>query len=152
MPAYLVHGFRWPRISIRRHIIYNNIDAAAPEYIGLPQTSDALRENLCNLYGDIMKSLPELHFVEQYDPDDTSKRATSQPYAFVADKVETIHLSLDATKAMCQGVSANGWNALVDLKERLAPGEEVGWWVVHNGDVMRSDTSGRESVGQQGGR
>lgn len=33
MPVYVVHGFRWPRGKIRIHVILNNIDDAAPEWL-----------------------------------------------------------------------------------------------------------------------
>ena len=148
MPAYLVHGFRWPRSAIRCHVIYNNIDDAAPEYIVSPKTSTALIDSFNVLYPDTMDSLPELHFVEQYDPSDTSEKATSQPFAFVADRVEECKLSINVNSAIRQGGSVKETrSALVDLKERLAPNEQLDWYVVHNGDEMRSDASTRELVG-----
>jgi hypothetical protein len=145
MPVYLVHGFRWPRIEIRRHIIFNNIDDAAPEYIVSPKASDALLENFREKFPDIMADLPKLRFIEQYDPHDTSDNATSQPYAFVADKVELCHLSLDVSDTMEKGISKGNWDALMDLRERLAPGQKLGWWIVCNGDELRSNES-REEV------
>lgn len=84
-----------------------------------------------------MKGLPNLRFVEQYDPADVSSRALSQPYAFVADKVEICQLSLDIGEIIGQGVAAEGWGALLELRDQLAPGEKVGWWVVYNGDEQR---------------
>jgi hypothetical protein len=33
MPTYLIHGFRWPRNQIRIHVILQNIDDAAPEWL-----------------------------------------------------------------------------------------------------------------------
>ena len=139
MPAYLVHGFRWPRLSIRDHIVHMNIDDAAPDYITSPQTSAALRESLRERYGQDIASLPDLQFVEQYDPDDDGKKSSNpQPFAFVADKVETVNLSLNVVTGMAQGVDPDQWGALADLKDRLAPKEQVGWWIVHNGDVLRT--------------
>jgi hypothetical protein len=137
MPVYLLHGFRWPRSKIRVHIILNNIEEAAPEYIVSPSTSTALLRSLSKLYPETMRSLPKLRFIEQYDPNDTSGTATSQPYAFVADKVAQCDLSLDVIETMNQGVENGDWNALMDLKEHLAPDEKLGWWMVFNGDEMR---------------
>ena len=142
MPVYLVHGFRWPRSAIRRHVIINNIDDAAPEYIVSPKASAALLASFQKDYSEIMKSLPKLRFVEQYDPHDVSESALSQPYAFVADKVELCHLSLDVTDTMEKGVAQSCWDALMDLKEQLAPGEKLGWWIVYNGDELR-DVEGK---------
>ena len=137
MPIYVLHGFRWPRRGIRHHIILNNIDDAAPEYIVSPKTSASLLQSLRGFYPHAMKALPNLRFVEQYDPADVSSRALSQPYAFVADKVEICQLSLDIGEIIGQGVPAEGWGALLELRDQLAPGEKVGWWVVYNGDEQR---------------
>lgn len=137
MPVYLLHGFRWPRIAIRIHIILNNIDDAAAEWISSRTTSSALLESLRTLHPEPMSALPNLQFVEQYDPADTSPAATSQPYAFVADKVEKCELSVDVSEVMGKGVNADGWGALVELRDQLAKGEKVGWYVVYNGDEER---------------
>jgi hypothetical protein len=138
MPLYLVHGFRWPRSAIRVHIILNNIDDAAPEWIVSPKTSAALRNSLMDLHPQIMRSLPHLRFVEQYDPsDDHGVNAISQPFAFVADKVEECNLSLDISESMKEGIDSDKWDALMDLKEKLAPKEKLGWYMVFNGDEMR---------------
>ncbi|MCJ1257037.1 hypothetical protein MMC24_004862 [Lignoscripta atroalba] len=137
MPVYLVHGFRWPRAAIRIHIILNNVEDAAAEYIMSPTTSAALMNNLRDLYPELMTALPNLRFIEQYDPEDTSDSAVSQPFAFVADKIESCKLSLDVGEVIGKGVGAEGWGALVELRDHLAAGEKVGWWVVYNGDEQR---------------
>ena len=137
MPVYLVHGFRWPRAAIRIHIILNNIDDAAPEWIASPTTSSALRDNLVDLYPKIMHSLPDLRFIEQYDPSDDSHNAVSQPFAFVADQVEQCNLSLDLSESMKKGIDSDKWDALMDLRDQLAPKEKLGWYMVFNGDEMR---------------
>lgn len=137
MPVYLLHGFRWPRTAIRIHIILNNIDDAAAEWISSSTTSSALLESLRTLHPDLLSALPNLQFIEQYDPTDTSPAATSQPYAFVADKVEKCELSVDVSEVMGKGVNADGWGALVELRDQLAKGEKVGWYVVYNGDEER---------------
>lgn len=99
-----------------------------------------------------MARLPELQFIEQYDPEDLySETAVSQPYAYVADKVITIPgragtsnhnmtggLSVDfeeVVRAHQQGSSAT---AIMELRDKLAPGEKVGWWIVYNGDPERA--------------
>ncbi|KAA6415131.1 MAG: hypothetical protein FRX48_01883 [Lasallia pustulata] len=137
MPVYLLHGFRWPRAAIRIHIILNNIDDAAAEWISSPTTSSALLESLRTLHPDLMAALPNLRFIEQYDPADTSPAATSQPYAFVADKIERCELSVDVSEVMGEGVNPDEWGALVELRDQLAKGEKVGWYVVYNGDEER---------------
>ena len=149
MPVYLVHGFRWPRSAIRKHIILENLDDAAPEYIVSPKASAALLENFQGKFPDIMSSLPKLRFVEQYDPQDVSESALSQPYAFVADKVELCHLSLDVTDMMEKGVTQSCWDALMDLKEQLAPEQKLGWWIVYNGDELRDGEGKADAVSDQ---
>ena len=148
MPVYLVHGFRWPRLAIRQYIILNNIDDAAPEYIVSPKASAALLEKFQDKFPEIMSSLPKLRFVEQYDPQDVSGSALSQPYAFVADRVELCELSLDVTDTMEKGVAKGCWDALMDLKEQIAPGQKLGWWIVYNGDEMRlADAKNDQVIG-----
>jgi len=142
MPTYLLHGFRWPRPSIRVHIILRNIDDAAAEWISSPSTSSALLHSFRTLYPSIMTHLPHLQFIEQYDPSDESAAATSQPFAFVADRVEECGLSADVGEVMARGVGGGeGWGALVELRDQLAGGgerpEKVGWWVVYCGDLER---------------
>lgn len=38
---------------------------------------------------------------------------------------------------MGRGVNPDGWEALVELRDQLAKGEKVGWYVVYNGDEER---------------
>ena len=105
--------------------------------------------NFRTLYPDIMAALPNLQFVEQLDPADDAGNATSQPYAFVVDKMEQSNLSINVEAVMGQGVSAARWDALADLRDKLAPGEKIGWWVVYNGDPERAGL-GDESLGNDG--
>ena len=35
------------------------------------------------------------------------------------------------------GVGAERWEKMCELRDLLAPGERIGWWVVWNGDVER---------------
>lgn len=55
----------------------------------------------------------------------------------MADKVEKCELSVDVSEVMGKGVNADGWGALVELRDQLAKGEKVGWYVVYNGDEER---------------
>lgn len=150
MPVYVLHGFRWPRPAIRIHIILNNLDDAAAEYLVLPKTSAALKQNLHHLYPDVVSALPNLRFVEQYDPADTSDKALSQPFAFVADKVEICPLSADVDEIIGRGVAADGCIAMIELRDQLAPGEKIGWWVVYNGDEARPRAYGSYENGGDG--
>lgn len=138
MPIFLVHGFKWSRATIRIHVIINNIEEAAPDYLMSQTTPDAFRASFTKTYPEIMKNIPNLEFVEQYDPED--QRPTAPPYAFVADKVVKSNLSINVREAQEQEptISPAAWDAFLDLKEKLgAQDEEVGWFAVYNGDVER---------------
>ncbi|KAF2001396.1 hypothetical protein P154DRAFT_169000 [Amniculicola lignicola CBS 123094] len=135
MPTWLVHGFRWPRPLVRIHIILNNIDDAAAEWLMGPATSASLIENLQTLYPDIMANLSSLRFIEQYDPDDLVSK--DQPYAYVCDQIHEVQLGVDVDEVRGKGVANEAWAALAELRDKVAPGEKVAWFVVVNGDVER---------------
>lgn len=137
MPTYLLHGFRWPRPLIRIHIILQNIDDAAAEWLCSPLTTEALLTNFNELFPDSMPHLPGLRFIEQYDPNDLSASSLSQPFAYVADVVEEVKLGVDIDEVRGRGVGQEQWGALMEIRDRLAPDEKVGWWVVVCGDEER---------------
>ncbi|TVY92736.1 hypothetical protein LAWI1_G002547 [Lachnellula willkommii] len=60
MPTYLVHGFRWQRAMIRIHIILNNLDDAAAEWIMAPATSATFLNSFYTLYDFLPPSNPPL--------------------------------------------------------------------------------------------
>lgn len=137
MPTYLLHGFRWPRPLIRIHIILQNLDDAAAEWLIAPDTTRTLLENFRELYPDPMKELSGLRFVEQYDPDDLSANAASQPYAYVADMCEEIKLGIPVENVMTKGINNDQWVAMCDMRDKLAPEENLGWYIVVCGDEER---------------
>ena len=137
MPVYLLHGFRWPRPLIRIHIILQNLDDAAAEWLIAPATTRALLLNFKQLYPDVMASLPSLRFYEQYDPHDISDSGKSQPYAYVADIAEEIKLGAEVDAIRGRGVSNEQWAGLMELRDKLAPDEKVSWYVVVCGDEER---------------
>jgi hypothetical protein len=137
MPTYLVHGFRWPRPLIRIHIILQNLDDAAAEWLMAPLTTSTLLTNFTSLYPELMPSLRSLRFIEQYDPLDESAESKSQPYAYVADFVQEVKLGLDIDEARGRGVGNDTWTSMVELRDKLAPGEKIAWFVVICGDVER---------------
>ncbi|GAB7352285.1 hypothetical protein MBLNU459_g2744t1 [Dothideomycetes sp. NU459] len=137
MPTYLLHGFRWPRPLVRIHIILQNIDDAAAEWLVAQGTTAALIENFEELWPDAMSHLPNLRFIEQYDPNDLRASAASQPFAYVADVVEEVTLGLDVDEVRGKGVGNEQWGALMEIRDKLAPDEKVGWYVVVCGDEER---------------
>ena len=137
MPTYLLHGFRWPRPLVRIHIILQNLDDAAAEWLVAPNTTSALLSNFRELYPECMEYLPRLRFVEQYDPIDTSMSAASQPYAYVTDICEEVKLGAAVGDITTKGINADQWSAMIELRDCLAPEEEVTWYVVVCGDEER---------------
>ncbi|KAF1838150.1 hypothetical protein BDW02DRAFT_517172 [Decorospora gaudefroyi] len=163
MPTWLVHGFRWPRAQIRIHVILQNLDDAAPEWLMAPATSACLTKNFGDQWPEQMAQLPGLRFIEQYDPDDITVK--DQPYAYVCDIVHQVKLGVGVEDIRGGGLGEDQWAAMAELRDKLAPGEQLGWFVVVNGDVERwappledddttpdasliSPSSQRSSVGQ----
>ncbi|KAJ5901820.1 hypothetical protein N7495_002348 [Penicillium taxi] len=152
MPVYMLHGFRWPRAGftgIRVYIVLHNLEDAAAEYIQQPLTTELLRESLRKTQPDILPRLPELRFIEQYDPNDESSNTVSQDYAYVAAKVMTIPdgattadglkpgKNIEDAVEQGPGLTSDQTEALEELRNRLAPDEKIGWFMVYNGDPER---------------
>ena len=217
MPVYLAHGFRWPRdgfTGVRVHAIIHNLEPVSVEYIQNPHSRQSLLNSLRELFPEIMNRLEvsgqRVDFLEQYDPEDTSLGAVTQPYAFVCDRIAMIaggeraedHLndlfqtqaaqvakkageqSADSKVAASsperskspstvkkpraktqpmsiekpfnsppdiRALSANlhsittdnpippdAWDAMAELRDKLAKEETIGWWVIYNGDPERA--------------
>lgn len=137
MPTYLCHGFRWPRPLIRIHIILQNLDDAAAEWLMAPATTSTLLSNFKTLYPSILPQIPNLTFLEQYDPFDERAESKSQPYAYVCDVVQEVKLGVEVDEVRGKGVTNEGWNAIMELRDGIAPGEKVAWFVVVCGDTER---------------
>lgn len=153
MPVYMIHGFRWPRAGftgIRVYIVLHNLEEAAAEYIQQPLTSELLSESFQKTQPDLVARLPELRFIEQYDPYDETSNTVSQDYAYVATKVLTIPdggsevpdsagpgMNIADCVEQGSGLSQDESEALEELRNRLAPEEKIGWFMVYNGDPDR---------------
>jgi hypothetical protein len=135
MPTWLVHGFRWPRQRILIQTVLYNLEDVASEWIMGPASHACLLENMKTLYPDLLVHLPNLRFIEQYDPADEVTK--SQPYAYVCDQVHEVQLGVDVDEVRGKGVKNEAWSAMADLRDIIAAGQKVGWFVVVNGDVER---------------
>lgn len=135
MPTWLVHGFRWPRSQIRIHIILQNLDDAAPEWLMAPATTACMMKNFTEQWPDQMAQLPDLRFIEQYDPDDLTVK--DQPYAYVCDIVHEIKLGVDVEDIRGASLADNRCASLAELRDKVAADQKLGWFVVVNGDVER---------------
>lgn len=152
MPVYMLYGFRWPRggfTGSRVYVCLHNLEEAACEYLQEPLTTELLLESFKRTQSDLMPRLPGLRFIEQYDPADESTNAVSQPYAYVGAKVVTIPdggampagagpgQNIEDVVEQGTGLSPDAMEALEELRNRLAPGEKIGWHLAYNGDPDR---------------
>lgn len=138
MPTYLLHGFRWPRPLIRIHVILQNLDDVATEWLVAPNTTLELLRNFNELHPDLMKHLPQLRFVEQYDEKDEGLNGVSQPFAYVADMVEEVKLGVEVDEVRGRGLNTDQWTSIMALRDKLAPEEKVGWYIVVCADEERA--------------
>jgi hypothetical protein len=68
--------------------------------------------------------------------------------AATAIKTSALSLNVEEVVAEGPGVTAAAWEAFAELRDKIAPGEKIGWWVVYNGDPERpydSDEQEEES-------
>jgi hypothetical protein len=54
-----------------------------------------------------------------------------------AMKSSALSLNVEEVVAEGPGVTAAAWEAFAELRDKIAPGEKIGWWVVYNGDPER---------------
>lgn len=80
----------------------------------------------------------------------TSKSSPSQVKA-KKFQVDPSALSVNVEEVMSSGagVTPQAWEALAELRDKLAEGEKIGWWVVYNGDPERSYDDSSESGGDE---
>ncbi|KKK12975.1 hypothetical protein P175DRAFT_0499612 [Aspergillus ochraceoroseus IBT 24754] len=148
MPVYMLYGFRWPRAGftgIRVYIVLHNLEDATAEYIQRPITTHLLLESFKNTEPNIVSNLPELSFIEQYDPEDETDEAVSKPYAYVGAKVISIPDADTASPGSYWNadlfqenpLDTSAAKALAEMRDKYAAGERIGWWIVYNGDPER---------------
>ncbi|KAL8999405.1 MAG: hypothetical protein Q9169_001719 [Polycauliona sp. 2 TL-2023] len=134
MSVFLVHGFRWARNEIRVHVVIHEVDDAAPNNLMCGDSEEAMNENFQKLYPGPMANLPPLRFIEPLNPNTEKFKYPSELFAYVADVVVQSEDVIDVTEAMNKGIRAAQWDAMADLRDTIAKGEKIGWFVVHNGD------------------
>lgn len=149
MPVYKIHGFRWPRggiPSIRVFIVLENLDDASAEYIQNERTSSLILGAIHKNHPNASIHLPNLQLIEQYDPLDMTDAAVSQPHAFVADSVTVLPDAARPVKGLSveidqrfldDAISSEARETLAEIRDAIAPGEKIGWWIVYNGDPER---------------
>lgn len=110
------------------------VDDAAPNNLMCGDSEEAMNENFRELYPGPMANLPPLRFIEPLNPNNEKFKYPSEPYAYVADVVVQSEDVIDVTEVMNTGIRAAQWDAMADLRDMIAKGEKIGWFVVHNGD------------------
>ncbi|KAL2691944.1 hypothetical protein Neosp_002337 [[Neocosmospora] mangrovei] len=107
--------------------------------------------------GVLMHSWSAVKLLEEYDPEDIT--TPCRPYAYVADHVVRVDLSVDVAGEMAKYyekmAGEDGW--VVKLRDELQKGEPVRWYVVVCGDEVRDfpgesdDESEEDSTSEYGG-
>ncbi|KAK5553384.1 hypothetical protein LTR46_008743 [Exophiala xenobiotica] len=67
----------------------------------------------------------------------TQPMSKSPPFNSPAD-VTALSVNVEEVLADGPGLTNKAWEALADLRDKIAEGEKIGWWVVYNGDPERS--------------
>ncbi|KIW53510.1 hypothetical protein PV05_09076 [Exophiala xenobiotica] len=67
----------------------------------------------------------------------TQPMSKSAPFNSPAD-VTALSVNVEEVIADGPGLTNKAWEALADLRDKIAEGEKIGWWVVYNGDPERS--------------
>ncbi|CAM1511240.1 Fc.00g087530.m01.CDS01 [Cosmosporella sp. VM-42] len=97
----------------------------------------------------LMHSWSAVKLLEEHDPDDLTY--VSRPYAYVADYVVRVDLSVDLAAEMARYESRakeeGGWFG--KLRDELQNGEEVKWYVVVCGDESRDFEEETDEEGSQ---
>lgn len=141
MPLYLIHGFKWDRISIIKHINYNHVSRASPSWIMPDRSSSALLASFRKLWPDIMTRLRHLYLFEEFDP--SAEDQSLLDWAFVADEVVTLNaLSVDLNSLPATNLTNGAVKGTLEaLRDKLAEGEKIQWFIVYNGDPDRGVSS-----------
>lgn len=134
------------------HVLQNGLETASPDWIMSSRTSETLATNFRKRWPRLMAELPNLCFMEQYDPAATVRSGHKFDFAFVADQVKECGLSIDAAALTRMGApdEADDSGALGALRDNLSKGAEIGWWIVYNGDVEREDLGSGDDEAEKG--
>lgn len=67
----------------------------------------------------------------------TLPMSKSLPFNSPAD-TGALSINVEEVIAEGPGLTTKAWEALADLRDKIAEGEKIGWWVVYNGDPERA--------------
>jgi hypothetical protein len=79
-------------------------------------------------------------------------RQKTQPMSIAAPfnspaNITALSLNIEDVMADSPPLSTEAWEALADLRDKLAEGEKIGWWVIYNGDPDRDYPSSEDEEG-----
>ncbi|KAL8718809.1 MAG: hypothetical protein Q9225_004093, partial [Loekoesia sp. 1 TL-2023] len=132
--AYGWSGFAWDRADVRVFVVLKEVDDAAPNNLMSGRSEEAMNQKFEELHPAAMANLPPLRFIEPLNPNSEKFNYPSEPYVFVADVVVQSEDFIDVTQTMGAHIPRTQLEALTELRDRIAPGKKIGWYVVHNGD------------------
>ncbi|KEF60371.1 uncharacterized protein A1O9_01931 [Exophiala aquamarina CBS 119918] len=74
------------------------------------------------------------------DPPKTAAGAskTANPSRIAALEPTALSMNVEEVISEGPGLTNRAWEALADLRDKIASGEKIGWWVVYNGDPQRA--------------
>jgi hypothetical protein len=74
------------------------------------------------------------------DPSKTASGGSKKGNSSRIATLEPTSLSLNVEEVISEGpgLTNRAWEALADLRDKIASGEKIGWWVVYNGDPERA--------------
>ncbi|KAL9049881.1 MAG: hypothetical protein Q9162_006965 [Coniocarpon cinnabarinum] len=142
MTIYLLHGFRWKRNEIMIYLHMRRKNESASNWIMAPGTQVSLYDSIQEELPHVFNALPNLRFIEEYHHD---QEFCCAPYAYVADTVHEVKLSVDIQEVSTRGIGNETWSAIAELRDKLAEGTPLGWYVVNCTDEERTFESSVDS-------
>jgi hypothetical protein len=85
---------------------------------------------------DLRKS-PSQQQQQQKPRPPTQPMSQAAPFNSPAD-ITALSVNVEEVIADGPGLTNKAWEALADLRDKIAGGEKIGWWVVYNGDPERT--------------
>lgn len=101
-----------------------------------PSCRNALVQNLQKTNPTAMAQVPQLTFIEQYDYRIESGK--EEDYAYVADTVFNIKLGANVDELRSEHIPYEQLAALQNIRDTLAAGEPISWYIVFCNDEVRS--------------
>ena len=148
--AEIIQSFRikWPEIMKELEGPAGKGLTLLEEYDPDDETSENAVSRPWAFVCDSVKTLPTGNILADASSTRSGKMLET-PKSAAAEKMRTSAehttykgpaLSLNVTETIAQGTgsTARAWEALADLRDNIAKGEKIDWWVIYNGDPDRA--------------